>query len=93
MPKADEPLHENEVGSYGDLISRPNPHRLVIMPVPPFESMLGTIERRMGRKLTPEEIETERRRAVCMVVSPEMAGKVAAARKAGGESSSGGFQN
>jgi hypothetical protein len=48
MPKADEPLHENEVGSYGDLISRPNPHRLVIMPVPPFESMLGTIERRMG---------------------------------------------
>lgn len=40
MPAPNEPLQLNEFGAYGDLIAQPNPNNLIILTVPPFESML-----------------------------------------------------
>ena len=57
-----DPLKLNEVGTYGDLIARPNPDGLVIFSLPPFETLLPFIVSQRGRELTPDEIEAERKR-------------------------------
>ena len=59
MPSPTEPLKLNEVGAYGDLMARPNPDGLVVVTVPPFETMLPFIARQRGRELTPDEVEAE----------------------------------
>jgi hypothetical protein len=75
-----KPLGLNEVGAYGELSSRPNPNGLVILSVPPFETMLPFIARRLGRELTPSEVEAERNKAPCIVVTSDAAAQMAAAR-------------
>ena len=82
MSQMNEPLRENEVGAFGELSKRPNPLGLAILQVPPFESTLPFIEQRIGRKLSPEEIEVERAKAPSIVVSQDAAQKMAAARAA-----------
>lgn len=85
MPSPTDPLELQEVGAYGDLIARPNPDGLVVLPVPAFESMLPFIAQQRGRDLTPDEIEVERRRAPSIVVPKEIAEQMMAARARGGE--------
>jgi hypothetical protein len=82
MKAANEPLAENEVGPFGELSGRPNPQGLAILTVPSFEAMLPFIERRLGRKLSPQEMEAERLKAPSIVVSQDAARKMAAARAA-----------
>ena len=60
---SNDPIRLNEVGIYGDLIARPNPDSLVVLTIPPFESMLPFIVQKFGRELTSEEIEIERKKS------------------------------
>jgi len=80
MSSPSEPLHLNEVGAYGDLAARPNPSGFVILSVPPFEQMTSFIAQRLGRELTPAEIEIERKKAPSIVLTKEAAEQMAAAR-------------
>jgi len=80
MSTSNEPLRLNEVGAYGDLIARPNPDDLVVLTVPPFEAMLPFIAQNMGRELSSDEIEVERRKAPSIVVTKEAAEKMYVAR-------------
>jgi hypothetical protein len=80
MPSSTDPLKLNEVGSYADLITRPNPEGLVVVTVPPIESMLPFIAKQRGRELTPDEIEVERKRAPSIVVTKDAAQRIAAGR-------------
>ncbi len=80
MPSPTEPLKLNEVGAYGNLIARPNPDGLVVLAVPPFESLLPFIAHERGRELTSDDIENERKRAPSIVLTKEAAQQVAAAR-------------
>ncbi len=82
MPASPEPLRENEVGPFGELSKRPNPAGLAILQVPPFESMLPFIEQQIGRRLSKDEVETERSKAPSIVVTQEVARKMSAARAA-----------
>ena len=82
MPQSNEPLRENEVGPFGELSQRPNPAGLAILQIPPFESMLPFIEKRLGRKLSANEVEIERAKAPSIVMTQEAARKMAAARAA-----------
>jgi hypothetical protein len=75
-----EPLRENESGPYGELISRPNPDGLAVLQIPPFEEILPSIQSDLGRELTPEEIEVQRRKAPAIVVSKESAEKMLSLR-------------
>lgn len=75
-----KPIQLNEVGSYGDLTSRPNPNGLVVLTVPDFHVMLPFIEKERGHKLSAEEIETEHQRAPSIVLTKEQAEKMAASR-------------
>jgi hypothetical protein len=80
MDTSSTPLQLNEVGAYGDLAARPNPDGLVILSVPPFETMLPFIAKRFGRELTPDEIEIERKKAPSIVLTKEAAEQMSAAR-------------
>ena len=61
MPHLNEALQLGEVGEYGSLILRPNPHGFAVLTVPDFDSVvLPMLEERKGRKLTRQEIEIER---------------------------------
>jgi hypothetical protein len=80
MTDSIEPLRENETGAYGKLAARPNPDQLVIMPIPPVEDLLPFLEQRLGRKLSAEEIEIERRKAPSIVVTKTAAEKIQAER-------------
>jgi hypothetical protein len=80
MVSPTEPLKLNEVGAYGDLTARPNPDGLVVVTVPPFETMLPFLARQRGRELTPDEVEAERKRAPSIVLTKEAAQQMAAAR-------------
>jgi hypothetical protein len=80
MPLATDPLQLNEVGPFGELNARPNPHGYVVPTVPPFESMLPFLARRFGRELTTEEAEAERQKAPSIVVARDAADKIASAR-------------
>ena len=84
MASSSEPLQLNEVGAYGDLSARPNPSGFVILTVPPFEQMLPFIAQRLGRELTPAEIEVERKKAPSIVLTKEDAERVVAARASRG---------
>jgi hypothetical protein len=84
MPPASDPIRENEVGPFGELSARPNPDGLVVLQVPPFEQMLLHLEQREGLKLTPEEVEQHRRQAPSIVVSRDVAEKMAEARASRG---------
>ena len=75
-----EPLKLNEVGPLGELSLRPNPNGYVVLSMPPFEAMLPFLAKRLGRELTPDEIEVQRQRAPCLVVTAEDAAKMAQAR-------------
>jgi Na+-transporting NADH:ubiquinone oxidoreductase subunit NqrA len=61
-------------------MARPNPDELVVVTVPPFETMLPFIARQRGRELTPGEVEAERKRAPSIVLTKEAAQQMAAAR-------------
>jgi len=80
MTDSIQPLQLNEVGSYGDLSARPNPNGWVVLTIPPFETMLPFIAQRLGRDLTPSEIEEERNKAPSMVVTSDVADRMAVAR-------------
>jgi hypothetical protein len=80
MPSLNEPLRENEVGTFGELAQRSNPDNLVILPVPPIEVLLPSLRQQLGRDLTPEEIEIQRRKAPSIVVSKVAAERVLAER-------------
>ena len=80
MDTSSIPIKLNEVGAYGDLSTRPNPDGLVILSVPPFEVMLPFLAKRLGRELTPDEIEIERKKAPSIVVTKEAAEQMSAAR-------------
>lgn len=80
MPSQSEPIHLNEVGEYGDLTARPNPDGLVVLTVPPFEAMIPFLIQKLGREISPDEIEVERKKAPSIVVTKEAASKMAAAR-------------
>lgn len=75
-----KPIQLNEVGSYGDSTSRPNPNGLVVLTVPDFDAMLPFIEQERGHKLSAEEIKIEHQRAPSIVLTKEQAEKMAAAR-------------
>lgn len=80
MAEADEPLRENEVGAFGELAKRPNPEDLVILSIPPIEDILPSLQKQLGRDLTPQEIEIQRRKAPSIVVSRIVAEKMQAER-------------
>lgn len=80
MPSPNEPLQANEVGAYGDLMARPNPEELVVLTVPPFESMLPFLARQAGRELSAAEIEAEHKRAPSIALTKDAAEKMGAAR-------------
>jgi len=80
MKDSIQPLQLNEVGSYGELSARPNPDGLVVLTIPPFEAMLPFIAQRLGRDPTPSEIEAERSKAPSMVVTSDVADRMAVAR-------------
>lgn len=82
MPAANEPLRENEVGSFGELAQRPNPDDLVILPVPPVEERLAILRQQIGRELTTEEIEIHRRQSPSIVINRIAAQKMAEERAA-----------
>ncbi len=65
------PLRAGDVGSYGELIRRPNPDALDIVTVPTFENMLPFLEQQAGRALTSEEVENARLRAPSIVLTAE----------------------
>lgn len=75
-----KPIQLNEVGSYGDLTSRPNPNGLVVLTVPDFDAMVPFIEQERGHKLSADEIKVEHQRAPSIVLTKEQAEKMAAAR-------------
>jgi len=75
-----EPLQLYEVGKFGELARRPNPNDLVVLPVPPVEEMLLIIARRLGRSLTPDEIEAEYQQAPSIVLLKTEAEKMTAER-------------
>jgi hypothetical protein len=80
MAEPNEPLQENEVGAFGDLVRRPNPEALVILPVPPVESLIATLQQQLGRELTQEEVENQRFKAPSIVVAKEAAAAMSAAQ-------------
>jgi hypothetical protein len=80
MDTSSTPLQLNEVGAYGDLAARPNPDGLVILSVPPFEAMLPFLAERLGRELTSDEIEIERKKAPSIVLTKQAAEQMSAAR-------------
>lgn len=80
MTNSLQPLQLNEVGSYGELFARPNPDGLVVLTIPPFEAMLPGIAQRFSRDLTPSEIEVEKSKAPSMLVTPDVAARMASAR-------------
>ena len=80
MPSQNEPIRLNEVGAYGELTARPNPDGLVVLTVPPFEAIIPFIVQRLGRELSPDEIEVERKKAPSIVVTKAAAQQMAAAR-------------
>ena len=80
MASSNDPIQLNEVGAYDDLAARPNPDGLVILSVPPFEAMLPFIAQKMGRQLTPDEIDVERKKAPSIVLTKEAAEQMSAAR-------------
>src|SRR5262245_9561023 len=82
MAEANERLRENDVGPFGELSKRPNPDNLVILTVPAFEYLLPSLQKQLGRDLTPEEIEVQRRKAPAMAVRRSVAEKMQAARAA-----------
>jgi len=80
MDELGNPLQLNEVGPFGVLSSRPNPNGFVLLSVPPFETILPFIEKRLGRQLSPVEVEAERNKAPCIVVTSVAAAQMAASR-------------
>jgi hypothetical protein len=83
MPSANEPLRESDVGIFWELAQRPNPDDLVILPVPAVEHLLASLRQQLGRDLTPEEVEVQRRKAPSIVVSKAVAEKMLAERVGG----------
>ncbi len=80
MAEPDEPLRENEVGPFGELARRPNPDNLVILSVPAIEDLLPSLQEQLGRELTPQEIDIQRRKAPSIVVNKIVADKMRAER-------------
>jgi hypothetical protein len=87
MAEPGEPLRENEGGKFEDLAKRPNPESLVILAVPPIEDLIPLLQQRLGRELSPEEIEVHRRKAPSIVVTREAAEKILAERRSRAERS------
>ena len=83
MAVSDEPIRQNEVGTYGDLMSRPNPDGLVVVTAPDFDLLIPMIEKNRGRKLTQIEIEQERQRAPSIVLTKEQAEKLISNKETG----------
>lgn len=82
MPSANDPLRENDVGTFGELSQRPNPNNLVILNVPPIEDLLQTLRQQLGRDLTPQELEVQRHKSPCIVVNKAVAERMAKERTA-----------
>jgi hypothetical protein len=80
MADPSDPLRENDVGAFADLAARPNPDALVILAVPPIEDLIPALEQRLGRALTPEEVEAERRKAPSIAVARDAAERILAER-------------
>ena len=80
MAEPSEPLRDSETGLVGELARRPNPDGLVIWPMPPIESLIATRQQELGRELTAEEIETQRRKALAIVVTKDVADGIMAER-------------
>jgi hypothetical protein len=78
MPGSNDPIRLHEVGPYAELCARPNPDGLVVLTVPPFQTMLPFLAQKLGRPLTPEEAEAKRQTAPSIVVTPEQARGMAA---------------
>jgi hypothetical protein len=78
MAEEGRPLRQHDVGPYEELAARANPDGLVVLAVPPFETMLPFLERKLGRPLTAEEIEAKRRTAPSIALTPEQARGMAA---------------
>jgi hypothetical protein len=73
MTQTGEPLKQLEVGSYGEIAARPNPHRLAIQYIPALAAILLSTEKKKGSALTQEEVEVIRDRASVMVTLPDAA--------------------
>jgi hypothetical protein len=73
MAEAGEPLRQHDIGPYEELAARPNPDGLVVLTVPPFETMLPFLAQKLGRPLTTEEVEAKRRTAPSIALTPEQA--------------------
>jgi hypothetical protein len=87
MAGPNEPLRENEGGKFEDLAKRPNPDGLVILPVPPVEDLIPVLQQRLGRELSPEEIDVQRRKAPSIVVTRDAAERILAERRSRAEQS------
>ena len=68
MPNSTDPLELYEVGAYGELCRRPNPHGFAIRQVPPFEAMIPFLAKQLGYDPTTDEIEVARLKAPSIVV-------------------------
>jgi hypothetical protein len=77
MSDASDPICEHDAGSFAELSKRPNPQGFVIVPVPSVEEWVSLIERKRGRRLTPEEIEEQRLQAPSIALTQEAADKMA----------------
>jgi hypothetical protein len=75
-----DPLQLNEAGPFGELSLRPNPNGYVILSMPPFDAMLPFLAKRLGRDLTADEVEVQRQKAPALVVTRDVAEKMANAR-------------
>ncbi|HWE92464.1 MAG TPA: hypothetical protein VG269_00700 [Tepidisphaeraceae bacterium] len=84
MPSSEnQPLNLHETGAFGALTRKPNPSALVVVTYPLFELMLPILERRAGRKLTQDEIQSELAQAPAVALAKEDAEEYLAASRRG----------
>jgi hypothetical protein len=66
-----EPLKEFEVGSYSEIAARPNPKKLLLVPIPSLAATLLAAQTKKGSPLTKAEVELIRDKATVVASSPE----------------------
>lgn len=68
MAASNKPLKGSDEGTLSELMSRPNPARLVIVAVPSLSALLLKAEKSNGKPLTRRQVEALRDRAPAIAV-------------------------
>jgi len=68
MAAQTDTLEVMEVGAYGELASRPNPHANEIVFIPSLSALLAEKEMKLGRPLTETEVKVVRDAATVTVM-------------------------